>query len=38
MKSQELVSGHRDRSGTLVAESRGTVIETSQAPTGGPTT
>ena len=38
MKFQELVSEYRDQSGTLVAESRGTVIETSQAPAGSTTT
>jgi N-terminal half of MaoC dehydratase len=38
MKFRELVSEYRDQPGTLVAESRGTVMETSQAPTGGPAT
>ena len=38
MTFHELVSEYRDQSGTVVAESRGTVIETSQAPSGGPAT
>jgi hypothetical protein len=33
MKFRESVTEYRDESGTLVAEARGTIIETSQAPT-----
>ena len=33
MKFHELITEYRDQSGELVAEARGTIIETSQAPT-----
>lgn len=35
MKFRELVTEYRDDAGALVAEARGTIIETSQAPTQG---
>jgi hypothetical protein len=35
MKFRELITEYRDQDGTLVAEAHGTIIETSQAPTGG---
>ena len=34
MKFREQVTEYRDQEGTLVAEARGTIIETSQPPTG----
>jgi hypothetical protein len=37
MTFHELVTEYRDESGLLVAESRGTVIETSRPPSDGPT-
>jgi hypothetical protein len=38
MKFSEQVTEYRDEAGTLVAEAHGTIIETSQPPTGGPDT
>ena len=38
MKFREQVTEYRDQEGTLVAEAHGTIIETSQAPTGGSAT
>jgi len=38
MKFREQVTEYRDQEGTLVAEAHGTIIETSQAPTGDPAT
>ena len=35
MKFRELITEYRDEKGELVAEAHGTIIETSQAPTGG---
>jgi hypothetical protein len=35
MKFAEMITEYRDEAGTLVAEARGTVIETSQPPTSG---
>jgi N-terminal half of MaoC dehydratase len=34
MKFRELITEYRDEKGELVAEAHGTIIETSQAPTG----
>ena len=38
MKFRELITEYRDEKGELVAEAHGTIIETSQAPTGGANT
>jgi hypothetical protein len=38
MKFRELITEYRDEKGELVAEAHGTIIETSQAPTGGSNT
>jgi hypothetical protein len=38
MKFRELITEYRDQLGELVAEAHGTIIETSQAPTGGANT
>lgn len=35
MTFHEMITEYRDESGRLVAEARGTIIETSQAPTAG---